>query len=117
MRFEPHLMLPVLAGIHFVAMPMYPRLPLAVLFAIAFLSLWSWLLFHNRVRRPGKIMLLLLVLMVVGLLFLGCLFFSPLAQSIPAYATASALLFGLVMAFNMFADALQDALDPKKVSS
>lgn len=29
----------------------------------------------------------------VGLLFLLCLFFSPLAQSIPAYATASALLF------------------------
>ena len=31
--------------------------------------------------------------MVVALLFLGCLFFAPLAQSIPAYATAAALLF------------------------
>ncbi len=30
---------------------------------------------------------------VVGLLFLLCLFFAPLAQSVPAYATASALLF------------------------
>lgn len=29
----------------------------------------------------------------VGLIFLACLFFAPLAQSIPAYATASALLF------------------------
>jgi AGZA family xanthine/uracil permease-like MFS transporter len=29
----------------------------------------------------------------VGFLFLLCLFFSPLAQSVPAYATASALLF------------------------
>lgn len=29
----------------------------------------------------------------VGLLFLLCLFFSPLAQSVPAYATGSALLF------------------------
>lgn len=29
---------------------------------------------------------------------------------------ASLFLFGLVMAFNMFSDALQDALDPKKVS-
>jgi ABC-type dipeptide/oligopeptide/nickel transport system permease subunit len=29
---------------------------------------------------------------------------------------ASLLLFGLVMAFNMFADALQDALDPKQVA-
>lgn len=29
---------------------------------------------------------------------------------------ASALMFGLVYAFNMFADALQDALDPKQVA-
>lgn len=34
-----------------------------------------------------------LTAVVCGLLFLACLFFSPLAQSIPAYATASALLF------------------------
>ncbi|MFT5211623.1 MAG: ABC-type dipeptide/oligopeptide/nickel transport system permease subunit [Flavobacterium sp.] len=33
------------------------------------------------------------------------------------FYAASALLFVLVMAFNMFSDALQDALDPKKVSS
>lgn len=32
------------------------------------------------------------------------------------FLAASLLLFVLVMAFNMFADALQDALDPKKVS-
>ena len=34
-----------------------------------------------------------LTAIVCGLLFLGCLFFAPLAQSVPAYATASALLF------------------------
>jgi peptide/nickel transport system permease protein len=28
---------------------------------------------------------------------------------------ATLLLFGLVMAFNLFTDALQDAFDPKKV--
>jgi ABC-type dipeptide/oligopeptide/nickel transport system permease subunit len=32
------------------------------------------------------------------------------------FLAASALMFGLVMAFNMFADALQDALDPRQVS-
>ena len=32
------------------------------------------------------------------------------------FLAASGLLFVLVMAFNMFADALQDALDPRKVS-
>ncbi|MED5421741.1 MAG: NCS2 family permease, partial [Pseudomonadota bacterium] len=34
-----------------------------------------------------------LTAVVCGLLFFGCLFFAPLAQSVPAYATASALLF------------------------
>ncbi|WP_456417259.1 ABC transporter permease [Thiolapillus sp.] len=33
------------------------------------------------------------------------------------FLTASTFLFALVMAFNMFSDALQDALDPKKVSA
>lgn len=33
------------------------------------------------------------------------------------FYAASALLFILVMAFNLFSDALQDALDPKKVSA
>ena len=34
-----------------------------------------------------------LTAVVCGLLFLLCLFFSPLAQSVPAYASAAALLF------------------------
>ncbi len=33
------------------------------------------------------------------------------------FVTASAFLFVLVMAFNLFSDALQDALDPRKVSA
>ena len=33
------------------------------------------------------------------------------------FLAASGMLFVLVMAFNMFSDALQDALDPKKVSA
>ncbi len=38
-----------------------------------------------------------LTAVVCGLLFLGCLFFAPLAQSVPPYATASALLFVAAM--------------------
>ena len=34
-----------------------------------------------------------LTAVIVGVIFLACLFLAPLAQSIPAYATASALLF------------------------
>jgi AGZA family xanthine/uracil permease-like MFS transporter len=39
-----------------------------------------------------------------GLLFLGCLFFAPLAQSVPAYATAAALLFVACLMARSLAD-------------
>ncbi len=38
-----------------------------------------------------------LTAIVVGLLFLGALFFSPLAKTIPSYATAPALLFVAIL--------------------
>jgi len=41
--------------------------------------------------------------------------FEVLAGFFNNFLAASALLFGLVMAFNMFSDALQDALDPRQV--
>ena len=45
-----------------------------------------------------------LTAVVCGLLFLGCLFFAPLAQSIPTYATASALLFVACLMTRSLAD-------------
>jgi len=42
--------------------------------------------------------------------------FEVLAGFFNNFLAASVLMFGLVMAFNMFSDALQDALDPRKVS-
>jgi len=42
--------------------------------------------------------------------------FEVLAGFFNNFLAASLLMFGLVMAFNMFSDALQDALDPRKVS-
>ena len=42
--------------------------------------------------------------------------FEVLAGFFNNFIAASVLMFGLVMAFNMFSDALQDALDPKKVA-
>ena len=41
---------------------------------------------------------------VCGLLFLACLFFAPLAQSVPAYATSSALLFVACLMARSLAD-------------
>jgi AGZA family xanthine/uracil permease-like MFS transporter len=45
-----------------------------------------------------------LTAVVCGLLFIGCLFFAPLAQSIPAYATSSALLFVACLMARSLAD-------------
>ena len=45
-----------------------------------------------------------LTAVVCGLLFLACLFFSPLAQSVPTYATASALLFVACLMARSLAD-------------
>jgi len=42
--------------------------------------------------------------------------FEVLAGFFSNFLAASLLMFGLVMAFNMFSDALQDALDPRQVS-
>jgi len=45
-----------------------------------------------------------LTAVVVGVLFTGCLFFAPLAQSIPSYATAAALLFVSCLMVRSLAD-------------
>ena len=41
--------------------------------------------------------------------------FEVLAGFFNNFIVASLMMFGLVMAFNMFSDALQDALDPRSV--
>ena len=45
-----------------------------------------------------------LTAVVCGLLFIACLFFAPLAQSVPTYATASALLFVACLMARSLAD-------------
>jgi AGZA family xanthine/uracil permease-like MFS transporter len=45
-----------------------------------------------------------LTAVVCGLLFLACLFFAPLAQSVPGFATASALLFVACLMARSLAD-------------
>jgi AGZA family xanthine/uracil permease-like MFS transporter len=51
-----------------------------------------------------------LTAVTVGVLFLVCLFFAPLAQSVPAYATASALLFVACLMTRPLADVEWDDL-------
>ncbi len=45
-----------------------------------------------------------LTAVVCGMLFIGCLFFAPLAQSVPAYATAAALLYVACIMVRSLAD-------------
>jgi AGZA family xanthine/uracil permease-like MFS transporter len=45
-----------------------------------------------------------LVAVTTGVLFLGCLFLAPLAQSVPAYASAAALLFVACIMLRSLAD-------------
>ena len=51
-----------------------------------------------------------------GLIISECSF-EVLAGFFNTFVAASVLMFGLVMAFNMFSDALQDALDPRTVTA
>jgi hypothetical protein len=61
-------LLPVLLGIHMVAMPLYPHLPLLVLLFSGFFTLWTLLIVSGRVAPPGRLLMLLLTLMVVAVL-------------------------------------------------
>jgi AGZA family xanthine/uracil permease-like MFS transporter len=51
-----------------------------------------------------------LVAVTTGVLFLGCLFLAPLAQSVPAYASAAALLFVACIMVRSLADVDWDDL-------
>ena len=62
---------PVLLGIHVVALPLYPHMPLLVLLVTAVLTLWTLLIISGRVSQPGRLVMLLLTMMVVAVLMLS----------------------------------------------
>ena len=62
---------PVLLGIHVVAIPLYPHLPLQVLLVTAVLTLWTLLIISGRISQPGRLVMLLLTMMVVAVLMLS----------------------------------------------
>ncbi len=59
---------PVLLGIHLVALPLYPHIPLMVLLAIAFFTIWLLLIINGRVSQPGRFMMFILTVIVVAIL-------------------------------------------------
>lgn len=59
---------PVLLGIHIVALPLYPHMPLLVLLATAILTLWMLLIVSGRISQPGRFVVFMLTVMVVAVL-------------------------------------------------
>ena len=45
---------PVLLGIHIVALPLYPHMPLPVLLLTAVFTIWAWLILRGQLRQPGR---------------------------------------------------------------
>ena len=59
---------PVLLGIHLVALPLYPHMPLPVLLLTAVFTLWAWLIISGRFSQPGRLVMFTLTLIVVVVL-------------------------------------------------
>jgi transglutaminase-like putative cysteine protease len=59
---------PVLLGIHIVALPLYPHMPLPVLLVTAVFTVWTLLIIGGRLAQPGRLLMLLLTALVVAVL-------------------------------------------------
>ncbi len=62
---------PVLLGIHIVALPLYPHMPLPVLLTVVLFSIWTLLIILGRVVQPGRLTMVLLACIVVAVLVLS----------------------------------------------
>jgi transglutaminase-like putative cysteine protease len=59
---------PVLLGIHIVALPLYPHMPLPIILVTALFTLWTLLIISGRVAQPGRFLMLLLTMVVIAVL-------------------------------------------------
>jgi len=59
---------PVLLGIHIVALPLYPHMPLPIVLVAALFTLWTLLIISGRVAQPGRLLMLLLTMVVIAVL-------------------------------------------------
>lgn len=58
----------VLLGIHIVALPLYPHMPLPVLMVTVVFTVWTLLIISGRLAQPGRLLMLLLTFLVVAVL-------------------------------------------------
>ena len=59
---------PVLLGIHIVALPLYPHMPLAILLTTAVFTLWTLLIISGYVSQPNRFVIFMLTMAVVAVL-------------------------------------------------
>lgn len=87
---------PVLLGIHLVALPLYPHMPLPVLLLTAFLTVWAWLIIRGRLPQPGRIVMVLLAMAVVAVMIQS---FGTILGQLPG--SAMLLLLAFLKLFEM----------------
>ena len=63
-----HKLAPVLLGIHIVALPLYPHMPLPVLLLTAVFTFWTLLIISGRISQPGRFVMFMLAMLVVAVL-------------------------------------------------
>ena len=59
---------PVLLGIHFVALPLYPHMPFPVLLLTVIFTVWALLIINGWTSQPGRLVMFVLTLIVVAVL-------------------------------------------------
>ncbi len=87
---------PVLLGIHIVALPLYPHMPLPVLSLTAVFTVWTWLIINGRVPQPGRLLMFLLTATVVAVLMQS---FGTILGQMPG--SAMLLLLAFLKLFEM----------------
>jgi len=87
---------PVLLGIHLVALPLYPHLPLPVLLLTALFTVWAWLIIRGRLPQPGRLVMFVLAIAVVAVLIQS---FGTILGQLPG--SAMLLLLAFLKLFEM----------------
>lgn len=65
MVFDKHKLTPVLIGIHLVALPLYPRIPVYIMMLIGMFTMWTVLVISGRTSPPKNIIRMLLLGVII----------------------------------------------------
>ncbi|UCB53873.1 MAG: DUF3488 domain-containing transglutaminase family protein [Thiotrichales bacterium] len=87
---------PLLLGIHVVALPLYPHMPVMVLLLTAAFTVWALLIINGKAARPGRWALAVMTVLVVVVLMLS---FGTILGQLPG--SAMLLLLAFLKLFEM----------------